>query len=170
MIQSIIRGRNSIMAKKYVIVSPAWADSGDGFADMPALFFVVPFHKLKYEQVCGYSLGHKVAFYDDLDGAKKQFPSSYNKSNDISSVFDSQNAIIELDFENNSATNFCKIYEIKGKVEQFKKCENSELFEKIILPKWLERDIRSKDLTKGALAEINRQFLLNHQGSRLSRR
>lgn len=142
------------MTKKYAIVQPAFTFSGDGFGDLPWLF-VTPFHKITYEQICGYSLGHKVIFYDDLSSAQKYFDKGKDR---YSNFYARQNAIIELDFEKNRITNFFKIYEITGTVEKFKKCEDSEYFEKVRLPKWKEQLITPTDFTRGAINEMNRQY------------
>jgi hypothetical protein len=136
------------MTKLYAIVQP----SSPVTDDLPSLVvspFIFAYHKYYYEQIYGYSLGHQVRFYNTLVEAKKAFPEHHI----------SQDAIIEMEVDDDRITSFSRIYSIKGTVKRLKEdTSNPGLFEKISIYNWTTHDITNNDCTAGALAEMNKLY------------
>ncbi|WP_392538026.1 hypothetical protein [Legionella sp. 227] len=145
------------MTKIYAIVSPAFTMSGDGFADI-AYLAVAPFHKLFYERVCGYSLGHNAHFYDTIQEAKSRFERVI--ASDAASISRrvTQSAIIELEFDQGQIIGFNKIYIVDDITQLIKSKKDARFFKVIDVPVWKELTIGSADISANALAEINRQY------------
>lgn len=143
------------MSKLYAIVYPAYSMSGDGLADLPYLV-ATPLHKMLYEQVCGYSLGHKVDFFNTLEVAKVGFEEAVEKN---AHALEMQSAIVELNVEEGQVVGFDALY-TPSKIQQLMKPESTRpgFFKPVNVPTWKETKITPKDITSKALAEINRQY------------
>lgn len=149
------------MRKIYAIVYPAFTTNGDGgFADLASIA-VVPFHKFNYEQVCGYSLGRTAEFYDSLEEAKHPFREA--TAGDLAWLARrrNQNAIIELNVDQDKITGFSSIYTVVGITKLPKPSNqnnNNSFFKPVDTPEWKQESIHTSDLSVNALSEINKQY------------
>ncbi|KTD63313.1 hypothetical protein Lsan_1431 [Legionella santicrucis] len=145
------------MKKLYAIISPAYTTVGDSLKDLSS-FVLNPFHQILYEQVCGYSLGHEVIFFDNIEDAQKSMDVSIRGSKTDSRAA-AQKAIIELDADDEEKiTGVCKLHtaEVRKLYEQ---AEQERFFKAVRIPVWKEQVIDpAQDLTEGALEELNKQY------------
>ncbi|STY29933.1 Uncharacterised protein [Legionella wadsworthii] len=151
------------MKKIYAIVSPAYTKVGDGFTDL-ASYFALPFHTVAFEQISGYSLGHKVLFTESLETAKGMLESGIQTSkSDAKTAI--QKAIIELDADDEEKiTGFNKIYTVDYD-KRYEQAENN-FFKSLRIPKWSERAINAQnEATSGALDEMNIQYQQTKQAT-----
>ena len=149
------------MAKLYAIVQPAYVGSSEN----PLIFIdiaVILYHKMNYERICGYSLGHDVKFFNGLDDAKNRIqPEVTNKiPRPLRYTNSTYSAIIELETNKQGKITACnRIFEFDGVETRYKKLnQDDQSFVKVKVPTWSVRDITSTDLTQDALQEINRQY------------
>lgn len=141
------------MKKLYAIVSPAYTEVGNSLRDLSS-FVINPFHELLYEQVCGYSLGHEVVFFDSEEEAKKNMELGVkgSKGSSRSAV---QKAIIELDADDEKITGFCKLHTVEAQ-KRYEQAESVHFFRAVRIPVWKEEVITPElDVTEGALAKLN---------------
>ena len=145
------------MKQLYAIVSPAFTKSGDGFKDLPSS--IVSFaYSMMYEQVCGYSLGHDVVFFESIENAKNYLEEGIKGSKSAAKTA-AQKAIWELDANDElQITGFSKIHSVD--VQKFyQKTENEGFFKPVRMPEWNDRAIdATKEATEGALEEMNRLY------------
>jgi hypothetical protein len=135
---------------RYAIIYPAFTFAGDDCADMPYLF-IAPLHKCRYEQICGYSLGHEPVFYDTLEAAQKAQKNSY---------YGSQHAIVEFQVQNESVIKFTKLFVMNGSEKLSKAVTRGQntFFKPVDVPVWKERKISDTDLSAKALLEFNKYY------------
>jgi len=139
------------MTKKYALIYPAFTYAYDGLADLPALV-IEPLHKFTYAKICGYSLGHQPKFFETLEEAKE-----FNVSTCMPKIA-KQNAVIELDVEDENILAVSKIHNVK-EVQLTQPSEKYAGFhEPVTKMEWEDRDVVKADLTEGALEELNIQY------------
>ncbi|KTC83568.1 hypothetical protein [Legionella cincinnatiensis] len=145
------------MKKLYAIVSPAYTAVGDSLKDLSS-FVINPFHQILYEQVCGYSLGHEVIFFDNLEDAQKNMDVGIRGSKTDSKAT-AQKAIIELEADDEEKiTGVCKLHTAKVR-KLYEQAEQERFFTAVRIPVWEEQAVdAAKDLTEGALEELNKQY------------
>ncbi|KTD60643.1 hypothetical protein Lsai_0101 [Legionella sainthelensi] len=144
------------MKKLYAIISPAYTTVGDSLKDLSSLV-INPFHQMVYEQVCGYSLGHEVVFFDNIEEARKSMDAGIRGSKSDSRAT-AQKAIIELDTDDEKITGIPKLHtaEVRKLYEQ---AEQERFFKSVRIPVWKEQAIDPvKDLSEGALEELNLRY------------
>lgn len=144
------------MKKIYAIVKPPYTKIGDNFSDL-ASYFVSPLYTLAFEQVCGYSLGHEVLFYETIEDAKKILEDGI-KGKKIDAKTAIQKAIVELEADDEGKiTGFGTLYT----VDYDKRSEPAEghYFKPVRIPKWSEQAIDPKiDASPEALSEMIIQY------------
>lgn len=140
------KSRIECMQRKYAVVYPAFSIGGDGLADMPWLI-IAPIHKLMYENICGYSLGHTPTFCNTLDEAKGKCSQ--------------QDAIIEFDVEADKVIKLQHIHTISTFKNGMREIPDAapatssgyrgKLFEQCNIPVWECKEVRPEDITSQAL-------------------
>jgi len=100
----------------YAVIQPPAQTEGNMLD--AAYPFVALYHRIMYPNICGYSLANKIFFHDTLEDAKEYvFPSCGIRGNvDGFYKFNSQDAVIKLEVENDKVISITRIYEI----EEFK--------------------------------------------------
>ncbi|WP_115707856.1 hypothetical protein [Legionella sainthelensi] len=144
------------MKKLYAIISPAYTTVGDSLKDLSS-FVINPFHQMVYEHVCGYSLGHEVIYFDNIEEARKSMDAGIRGSKSDSRAT-AQKAIIELDTDDEKITGISKLHtaEVRKFYEQV---EQERFFKPVRIPVWKEQAIDPvKDLSEGALEELNLRY------------
>lgn len=137
------------MTKLYAVVSPAtiWTPPKDdldcnGCCTDP---IVAIWHKINYEQVCGYSLGHNAQFYPTLETAQQNCGL--------------QHAIVELDTRNDAIARFAKLHTSEEVTKKNAPVPGHPgFFAKHTYVEWISIRIKKDDVTAGALEELNRQY------------
>ncbi len=146
------------MTKLYAIVKPAYTFKGQGLVEIPCLL-LEPIHKLMYETVCNFSLGHEVDFFDCLDEAKNEFELAVANNREYEYGATVQNAIIELDRDGKDIKGFLNMYTVReiGSTNQFAQ-QPDRFFKAQYIPLWNTQVISHGDVSSNALNEINRQY------------
>lgn len=152
------------MTKLYAIVKPAYTFLGQGLSNMGHLidlpyFVLAPAHRLIYEHVCGYSLGHDAEFFDTIEEAKNGFETAVKTNREYLYGKVIQNAIIELECEEGSITKCSHIYSVKD-IEKFShpSKKDNRFFVSQCIPVWKQHAIKDEDISPNALSELNRQY------------
>lgn len=124
------------MNKKFAIIkTPTILNPGRNTWDTPRTWVIPTRDWHEYEKVCGIPLVNEIKFFDFLKAAKENF------------TFRNVSVIVELEFDHNKLTSFCKIHEF---IDSFP--------EK--LPFWKCRTIANDEASLHALDEVNRQYKL----------
>ncbi|MGL5743049.1 MAG: hypothetical protein ACRCXC_11200 [Legionella sp.] len=116
------------MTKLYAIVNHPYTNTGNQIFDLSS-YLVKPLHDMMYEQVCVYSLGNEIEFFESLEEAKKKLEAVVKVSK-MDYKIATQKAVLELYVdEEEKITGFCKLYVVEAE-ELFEKTqrENRELF------------------------------------------
>ncbi|ARB93710.1 hypothetical protein [Legionella longbeachae] len=144
------------MKKLFAILSPAYTEVGDTLKDLSS-FVINPFHQIMYEQVCGYSLGHEVIFFDNLEDAHNNIDVGIRGSKTDSKAA-AQKAIIELDADDEKITGVSKLHTADVR-KLYEQADQERFFKAVRIPVWKEQAIDpAQDLTEGAVDELNRQY------------
>lgn len=152
------------MTKLYAIVKPAYTFLGQGLINMSHLmdlpyFVLTPVHRLLYENICGYSLGHDVEFFDTLEEAKDEFERAVKTNREYIYGSVVQNAIIELDHDKKSITELSNIYTVRDiKQLSYPSKNNNRFFVVQCIPCWEKRAIKPEEISPNALTELSRQY------------
>jgi hypothetical protein len=130
--------------KKYGILSPVFTPVGDGCADLPWPVVKI-FHMIQYESICGYSLGHSVAFYDDINIAKEKLRHGQAIVEFSINTYDD---IIEL----------IRLYEIADYENFYELQRDKKTVKKGSKPNFKKKEIIYDDLSSGALESLEKSY------------
>ena len=152
------------MTKLYAVVKPGYTFQGQGITHTAylidiAYFIQAPFHLLMYEHICGYSLGHDVAFFSSLEDAKVEFEKAVktNRPYIYGSVV--QQAIIELELDEGSITRCSNIHIVNDIRKGVRPSDrDNRFFVSQSVPVWKHREINAGDISANALSELNSQY------------
>ncbi|MCW8408156.1 hypothetical protein OQJ13_04125 [Legionella sp. PATHC035] len=147
----------------FAIVSPAYIKAGNSLTDW-ASYLISPLHTMAFEQVCGYSLGNEVLFFEKIEDAKKLMEDAI-KGKKSDATITIQKAIVELEADDDGKiTKFNKIHTVNFD-KRFEQAED-HFFKAVRVPKWNERAIDAKnDVSPEALSEMNIQYEMSKKAA-----
>lgn len=147
------------MTKLYAVVKPPHSFSVHNILDMSFLV-MLPIHKLMYEYISRFSLGHQAEFFDSLDEAKAGFEIAIATNKELVYEEVVQQGILELECEQGRIVRCSIIYTVKD----IQKKEDS-FFKMKSIPLWQQRIVTCDELSTQALSELNKQYkhVINHQ-------
>jgi hypothetical protein len=143
----------------YAIVYPPIATPPSDSFVICCVPCITLFHKARYEQILGYSLGHKPKFFTTLEAAQAEYLKP------VMPRYDS--AILEMDFDQDKGmvTKFNKIFKYyeKPQAETYTVPDYDKKFTRTVnKPAWEELPLtdyaRTNTVTPGALQAINKQY------------
>jgi hypothetical protein len=144
------------MTKIYAIVKPSSYANGS-VGDLAA-FVTGPYHLYQYERLAGYSLGHEVSFFSDLQSAKDFIQPEVKSRNNYN--LRTQCAIVEMELSFGKIHCINNIITFNGFEKRYKKeSEEHDYSKKFYSPKWKTRSFQQDYMTSdGALNELRRKL------------